>query len=70
MSNNGHGKNASKLRDVLSYFHNPQTKNLDSLHDSNSFEQPISKRNANSSDNASNIHVTNDKWVPLVNKVR
>ena len=70
MSNNGHGKKASKQRDELSYFQKPQSKNLDSLHDLNSFEQPSNERDVNTSENASNNHIKNDKQVPLVNKVR
>ena len=70
MSNIYCGKKASRQRDVLSYFQKPQSKNLDSVHDSNSFEQPINVRDVNTSKNASNNHITNDKRVPLVNKVR
>ena len=61
MSNTDHGKKASKQRDVLAYFQKPQSKNPDSLHDSNSFEQPINERDVNTSENASNNHITNDK---------
>ena len=61
MSNNNRGKKASKQRDVLSYFQKPQSKNPDSLHDSNSFEQPINERDVNTFENASNNHITNDK---------
>lgn len=61
MSNNDCGKKAPKQRDVLSYFQKPQSKNPDCLHDSNSFEQPISERDVNSSENASNIHITDDR---------
>ena len=70
MSNNDCGKKESKQRDVLSYFQKPQSKNPESLHGSNSFEQPINERDVNTSKNASNNHITNDKWVPLDNKVR
>ena len=59
MSKNGHGKKTSKHRDVLSYFHKPQTKNPDSLHDSNSFEKPINERDVNTSENASNNNIPN-----------
>ena len=61
MSNNGCGKKSSKHRDVLSYFWKPQSKNSDSLHDSNFFEQPINERDVNTSENASNNNITNDK---------
>ena len=61
MSNTNHGKKGSKQRDVLSYFQKPQSKNLDSLHDSNSFEQPINERDVNTSVNASNMHITDDR---------
>ena len=61
MSNNDCGKKTSKQRDVLSYFQKPQSKNPDSLHDSNSFEQLINERDVNTSENASNNHITNDK---------
>ena len=61
MSKNGHGKKTSKHRDVLSYFQKPQSKNPDSLHDSNSFEQLINERDVNTSENASNNHIMNDK---------
>ena len=61
MSNIVCGKKESKQRDVLSYFQKPQSKNPDSLHDSNSFEQPINERDVNITENASNNHITNDK---------
>jgi hypothetical protein len=61
MSNNDRGKKTSKQRDVFSYFQKPQSKNPDSLHDSSSFEQPISERDVNSSENASNIHIIDDE---------
>ena len=61
MSNTDRGKKTSKQRDVFSYFQKPQSKNPDSLHDSNSFEQPINERDVNTSENASNNHITNDK---------
>ena len=61
MSNTYHGNKTSKHRDALSYFHKPQSKNPYSLHDSNSFEQPINERDVNTSENASNNHITNDK---------
>ena len=61
MSNTNHGKKGSKQRDVLSYFQKPQSKNLDSLHDSNSFEQPINEIDVNTSENASNNHIVDDK---------
>ena len=61
MSNTERGKKASKQRDVLSYFQKPQSKNPYSIHDLNSFEQPINERDVNTSQNASNNHITNDK---------
>ena len=61
MSNTDYGKKASKQRDVLSYFQKPQSKNPESLHGSNSFEQPINERDVNTSENASNNHIMNDK---------
>ena len=61
MSYTDHNKKSSKHRDVLSYFRKPQSKNLDSLHDLNSFEQPINERDVNTSQNASNNHITNAK---------
>ena len=61
MSNTDSGKKASKQRDVLPYFQKLQSKNPYSLHDSNSFEQPINVRDVNASENASNNHITNDK---------
>ena len=61
MLNTNCGKKASKQRDVFSYFQKPQSNNLDSLHDSNSFEQPINERDVNTSENASNNHITNDR---------
>ena len=60
MSNTDRGKKASKQRDVLSYFQNPQSENPDSLHDSNSFEQPVNERDVNTYENASNNHIMND----------
>ena len=60
MSNTDHGKKTSKQRDVFSYFQKPQSNNPDSLHDLNSFKQPINERDVNNSENASNNHITND----------
>ena len=61
MSNTDRAKKTSKQRDVFSYFQKPQSKNLDSHHDSNSFEQPINERDVNTSKNASNWHITDDR---------
>ena len=61
MSNTDHGNKASKQRDVLSYFQKPQSKNPDSLHDSNYFEKSINERVVNTLENASNNHITHDK---------
>ena len=61
MSNTDRGKKTSKQRDVFSYFQKPQSKNPNSLHDSNSFEKPINERYVNTYENASNNHITNDK---------
>ena len=61
MSNTNRGMKTSKQRDVFSYFQKPQSKNPDSLHDSNSFEQPINERDVNTSENPYNNHIMNDK---------
>jgi hypothetical protein len=63
MSNNNCGKKTSKQRDAFSYFQKPQSKNPISLHDSISFEQPISEsqRDVNSYENASNIYIIDDE---------
>jgi hypothetical protein len=61
MSNINCGKKTSRQKDVLSYFQKPQSKNPHSLHALSSFEQPITERDVNSCENASNIHIMDER---------
>ena len=54
-------KESIKIEGCIIILLKPQSKNPNSLHDSNSFEQPINERDVNTSKNASNNHITNDK---------
>jgi hypothetical protein len=57
MSNTDRGKKRSRQNDLSSYFQRPQSKDPHSLHASSSFEQPITERDLNSCENASNIQI-------------
>jgi hypothetical protein len=59
MSNIDHGKKISRQNDLSSYFQIPQSKDPHSLHASISFEKPITEKDANSYENASNIQIIN-----------
>jgi hypothetical protein len=51
------GKKRSIQNDLSSYFQIPQSKDLHSIHASSSFEKPITERDVNSCENASNIQI-------------
>jgi len=55
------GKKRSRQTYVSSCFQRPQSKDPLSLHASNSFEQPITERNAKSCEIASNIQIIDER---------
>jgi hypothetical protein len=61
MSNIDRGKKRSRKNDLSSYFQRPQSKDPHSLHASSSFEQPITERDLNSCENASNIQIIDNE---------
>jgi hypothetical protein len=61
ISNANKGKKTSRQKDVLSYFQKPPFKHPHSLHTSISFEQPITEIDVTSSQNASNIHIIDER---------